>query len=162
MNQPYHLEKQEDIKSLKAFALDELKRQRKTSDIIEHLCQRTGWHWVEAEQFLESVRVDNSSQLEAHKNRLFILASLVMIVGGMLNIAIFCFWIFYNSRSGEFLIPNDVEGGILLLINQLVWMFVKSPFAYIFYFAALTGIGMIIGGMIGFVIAFWRAFILRK
>lgn len=137
--------------SLSAFALGELKRQHNLSDIIERLCQRTVWDWEEAEQFLISVRVENYAQLEAHKNRLSILVSLLVIGGGMLNLAIFCLWVFYNPRTAEVLLPNDQEQGILTLLNQLALLAIRSPLAYVFYGVALTGIGMIIGGMIGLV-----------
>ena len=118
MQQSHRLENEEKPETLTAFALGELRHQRNTSDIIEHLCERTGWDWKEAEQFLESVRVDNRSQLEAHKNRLYLPVSFIMIVDGILNIAIFYFWALYNPRNGEFLLPNDMKGWMPFLSQQ--------------------------------------------
>ena len=162
MNQHYRYEKEESLETLTAFALGELRRQRNTSDITEHLCKRTGWHWEEAGQFLESVRVDNRFQLEAHKNRLYIPISLLMIAGGILNITIFYFWAFFNPRSGKFILPNDMENWILILSDQFFRLLIQFPIVYFFYSLVLTGIGMIIGGVIGIVRSFWRIVVLPR
>ncbi len=156
MPRRYSFENETDLDALAALALKELKRGHNPSDIIQHLCEWTGWDWRQAEQFLESVRDDNRSQLKAYKNRLFILVSLVMIADGMLNVAIFVVWVFYNPRSGRISLPDDMQSGIMTLFNQFFWVFAKFPIAYFFYSLALIGIGMIIGGVIGILRSFWH------
>ncbi len=162
MNQPSNLDEREDIHHLKTFVFGELKRYRNTSDIIEHLCQTTGWDWKEAAHFLEAVRLENRSKLEAHSNRLYIFISLLMIVSGTLSLGVVCFWAFYNPRAGNFIFPTNMDNLILFLLTQLGWFSSKFPFTYLFFNMALTGIGMIVGGIIGLVTSIWRAFAIQR
>lgn len=149
-------EQQDDLKRLSAFALGELKRQRDASDIILQLCERTGWDWDQAEQFLESVRVDNQFQLAANQSHRYIFISLLLIAGGVLNIAVVFLRAIYNPRTGELIVPNNLEQSIIFLINQLGW--ISFPhLAYLFNTLLITGICMIIGGVIGLVVNTFRA-----
>ena len=154
--------KQEELEVITAFALRELKRQRNTNDIIERLCQRTGWEWKDAEQFLVSVRVDNHSMLESQKNRLSLLASLSMMVGGMMGLAVFIFWFLYNPRLGRLFIPNNMDEWMTILESQVFALAIQSPLAYLLYGVALIGIGMFIGGIIGLVSSLWRAVVAKR
>lgn len=154
--------KQEELEVITAFALRELKRQRNTNDIIERLCQRTGWEWKDAERFLDSVRVDNHSMLEAGKNRLSFLASLSMMVGGMMGVAVFIFWFLYNPRLGRLFVPDNMDDWNTILESQVFALAIQSPLAYFLYGVALIGIGMFVGGIIGLVSSLWRAVVAQR
>jgi hypothetical protein len=158
VNQSSGPDERGDLNQLKTFVLGELKRYRNPGDIVEGLCRSTGWDWKEAEQFLETIRIENRSKLEAYRNRLYIFISLLMIVSGTLSLAVVGLWAFYNPRRGMFIFPDSTDNLVLFLLNQLGWFSSKFPFTYLFFNIALTGIGMMVGGVIGLVGSVWRAF----
>ena len=73
-----------DNDELTSFVLQELKRQRRQNDIIETVCQRTGWHWNEAQRFVARARTTHHGAISKSQNRFMIPFSVVFILGGVL------------------------------------------------------------------------------
>jgi hypothetical protein len=77
-------QKEIDAEALTKFVLQEIKHQRRQSDIIETICKRTGWHWNEAQLFVARARTTHHGEITKSQSRFMIPFSVVFIAGGVL------------------------------------------------------------------------------
>ena len=68
---------------LAKFVLGELMKNRKRSDIVMTVCERTGVSWDEAQRFVGQVAVDNHSKIGLHRNILVFPLGVVFILVGL-------------------------------------------------------------------------------
>ena len=127
-----------DLEELAEYVLLQLSRKRRHNDIVEAVCNHTGWHWNKAQRFVARVKTKNHDKLQSGQNRVLIFIGIGIILIGLV-IAI-------NGIAG---IVNYAKLAALAKTNPAVLLNV-SPQAIIFSLAAsITGIGMIIGGAYG-------------
>jgi len=77
-------QKEIDTEELSKFVVQELTRQRRQSDIVGIICQRTGWHWDEAQRYVARSRTTHHGEISKSQNRFMIPVSIVFIIGGVL------------------------------------------------------------------------------
>jgi hypothetical protein len=85
LNQPAgKQEKEFDIEILTANVVQQLKKHRRHSDIVEYVARTTGWHWNESQRFVARTQTENHSELSQSQNKFMIAFSAVFILGGFL------------------------------------------------------------------------------
>lgn len=97
------IEKEIDAIEIEQFVLQDLRNQKRYSDIIQKVCERTGWDWDEAQRFVAKTQTKNHPFLSA-SNRLFMIPfSAVFIIGGLLLLiwSILTFMDFQNGSTGQ-------------------------------------------------------------
>ena len=127
-------QKEIDTEELTAFVLQELKRQRRLNDIIEIVCQRTGWHWNEAQRFVARAKTTHHGAISKSQNRFMIPFSVVFILGGILLLiwaitALVDYYLGYTSLDHSSTLSADF---IPVVLGALV-----------------TSLGIIAGGIYG-------------
>jgi hypothetical protein len=124
------------------YVVNELAKNRKRSDIVMKISERTGADWDEAQRFVGQVSAEQHSQINARKNRLIIPMCIVAIVLGFVftigTVYPLIYW--FTGRTEEFISMTRSIGSFGDYINS-------AP--YIFF----TGIVMIAGGAIGLIVA---------
>ncbi|MBI5303295.1 MAG: hypothetical protein HY868_14265 [Chloroflexi bacterium] len=150
------MEQDQKNQALAEFVLRELEDERNQDDVIASICLQSGWHWQDAKKFLEQVQVNYQPQLRAKQNNLVFLASIIMILDGIVNVIIGFSWIFgpafFNPRLLSSKPPTD---GVIVatVMSYLIRAQIINSF---FLGLILTGIGMIAGGIIWIGVSIWR------
>lgn len=127
-----HPNKEEQLE-LESFVLQSLKKHRRQNDIVQVVCERTGWSWNKAQLFVARTQTRNHHEL-TKRNRLFMIPfSGIFIIGGILLLlwSVLALFDYYNGYSGQgtSTLPLDF---IVLVIAGL-----------------LTSFGIIAGGIYG-------------
>lgn len=123
---------------LSEFVFQQLKKGNRHSDIVEQVCNQTGWHWNKSQRFVARIQTKNHDKLQSGKNRVIILISIGIILVGLV--------IAFNSVS---LIFDYVKMAALAKTNPEA-LLSFSPQSTIYALVTMvTGIGMIIGGGVG-------------
>jgi hypothetical protein len=124
------------------FVVAELTKQRKRSDVVMEICERTGVHWSEAQRFVGQVMVEQRSAINARKNRFIIPMCIGAIILGFvfaIGTAIPMIYL-VTGRWAEFYSTVSSMGNLSDYINAAPYIFG-------------TGIVLIAGGIIGLVVA---------
>ena len=124
------------------YVVGELVKQRKRSDIVMALCERTGVEWSEAQRFVGQVNAEQQTKINARKNRLIIPMCIGAIALGLvftLGTAYpMIYW--FSGRTSEF--TSAVQSGRLMLDYLQA-----APFIF------GTGIALVAGGVFGLITA---------
>jgi hypothetical protein len=127
-----------DLEELSDYVLDQLKKQRRHNDIVETVCDRTGWHWNKSQRFVARVKTKNYEQLQSGQNRVIILVGIGIILAGLVMALNGASTIYEYAKIVTFAKTNPEA-----LLDT-------SPQPIIFALAAtFTGLGMIVGGGFG-------------
>lgn len=127
-----------DLESLNQEVLKQLKKQKRFNDVIEFVCHNTGWHWNKAQRFVARVKTKHHDELMSGKNRVTIVIGLVIIIVGLVMML-----------NGASVLSDYAKLAVFARTNPEA-LFAMSPQAIFFaLMAAVTGIGMIIGGGYG-------------
>lgn len=116
----------------RGFVVAELGKHRDRNDILVTLCHELDIDWNKADQFLKDVETSQGQTIARKQSPLLVVLGLSVLIGGLgLTVnAISFFWNFTQMGTQE-----------QLLNTQLV---------YIYGGSMITGLAMIIGGIIGF------------
>ncbi len=127
-----------DLESLSEEVLKKLKKQKRFNDVVEFVCQSTGWHWNKSQRFVARVKTKHHEELMSGKNRLTIIIGIGIILVGLVM-----------TLNGASVISDYAKLAVFSRTNPDA-LFAMSPQAIIFaLMASVTGIGMIIGGGFG-------------
>lgn len=65
------------------FVVRELGKQRRHSDVVMDVCERTGMDWKTAQKFVYQVAFDNRKRVAARQSPLAIIFGIAFVVGGL-------------------------------------------------------------------------------
>jgi hypothetical protein len=124
------------------YVVSELAKNRKRSDIVMTICERTGADWSEAQRFVGQVYAEQHSSINARKNRLIVPLCIGAVILGFVFTIGTAYPMIYllTGRTEEFISMTRSMGSMSDYINAAPYIF-------------LTGIAMIGGGIIGLVMA---------
>jgi hypothetical protein len=127
---------------LEKYVISELAKNRKRSDIVMAICERTGAHWSEAQRFVGQVSAQKHTTIHARKNRLIIPLCIGAIVMGFIFTLGTAYPMVYlvSGRTSEFYEKVNMAGSLGDYFNAAPYIFG-------------TGIVLIAGGIIGLVTA---------
>ena len=124
------------------YVVSELTKNRKRSDIVMAICERTGVNWSEAQRFVGQVSAEQHTAINARKNRLIIPMCIGAVILGFIftigTVYPMIYWI--TGRTAEFISKTQSMSGISNYIQAAPYIF-------------LTGIGMVAGGVMGLIMA---------
>jgi hypothetical protein len=131
-----------DNPALEKFVISELSKNRKRSDIVMAICERTGVHWSEAQRFVGQVYAEQNSTINARKNRMIIPMCIGAIILGFAFTITTIVPVLYlvSGRKDEFYARVSSMGSISDYV-QYAWVIFGM------------GIAMIAGGIIGLITA---------
>jgi hypothetical protein len=131
-----------DDPALVNFVIGELTKNRKRSDIVMEICERTGVHWSEAQRFVGQVGAEQHTTINTRKNRLIIPMCIGAIVLGFVFTIGTAYPMLYlvTGRWEEFYSMVSSMGNMSDYISAAPYIFG-------------TGIVLIAGGIIGLVTA---------
>ncbi len=109
----------------------ELARQRSRNEIIRTLCEESSMNWPEAEQFVKKVEAEHAHAIARKQGPLMVFLSIGSLLVGAALLA-------YGAEFFMALFQGDALSIILSARN-----------AYLRLIGSLTGLGMVIGGLIG-------------
>ncbi len=128
--------------ALTRFVISELTKNRKRSDVVMAICERTGADWNEAQRFVGQVSTEQHSTINARKNRMIIPMCIGAIVIGFAFTILTSYPMIYlvNGRWEEFYAKVRSVGNLSDYINAAPYIFG-------------TGVVLIAGGIIGLYMA---------
>jgi hypothetical protein len=130
------------------FVLQRLASNRKTSDTVLEVCERTGLGWDEAQRLVSHIAAKNHKALAAKQNWAPMIFSIIaLVVGGLLIFA---------GISEAYNIYIELQGthsGEELVMKAASREFLRRTF-----WALVTGGALLLGGAIGLFIALRRQF----
>lgn len=131
-----------DNPELEKYVVSELSKNRKRSDIVMAVCERTGAEWSEAQRFVGQVSAADQTKINARKNRLIVPMCIGAIVLGFIFTIGTAYPMIYviNGRTADF---NSMTSSISWISNYIQY----APFIF------GTGIVLIAGGAIGLITA---------
>ncbi len=124
------------------YVVSELTKNRKRSDIVMAICERTGVHWSEAQRFVGQVNVEKHTTINARKNRVIMPMCIgAIVVGFVFTIGtVYPMLYLVTGRWAEFYMRVNTMGSLSDYINAAPYIFG-------------TGIVLIAGGIIGLITA---------
>lgn len=111
--------------------VDELARQHNRNDIIKMVCETSSLNWPQAEQLVKQVEAEQAHTIARKQGPLLIFLS----IGTLL--------------IGAALLAYSAEFFIAFFQGQPLDMLLSVRLGYYRLIGALTGIGMLVGGLIG-------------
>ena len=127
-----------DTDTLAENVFQQLKQQHRHNDIVEKVCNQTGWHWNKSQRFVARVQTKRHDELQSGKIRVIVAIGIGIIFVGLimaLNGA--------SALSDYAKITTYARTNPEMLLNI-------SPYAVVYALGStITGIGMIIGGGFG-------------
>jgi hypothetical protein len=131
-----------DNPALAKYVVSELAKNRKRSDIVMTICERTGAHWSDVQRFVGQISAEQHTTINARKNRLIIPMCIGAIVLGFVFTIGTAYPMLYliTGRWQEFYSMVRSMGNMSDYINAAPYIFG-------------TGIILIAGGIIGLVTA---------
>lgn len=120
--------------------VNDLAKHRSRNEIIRMLCEDGGMNWREAEGFVAKVESEQAHTIARKQGPLMIFLS----IGSLL--------------IGAVLLAYGAEFFMALLQGDALSVVLSARSAYLRLAGSLTGLGMIIGGLIGLYDAFKRYF----
>ena len=127
-----------DMEALAEYVLEQLKKRRRNNDIVETVCQSTGWHWNKSQRFVARVKTKNHDQLQSGQNRVTIIIGVAIIIVGLVI-----------SLAGASTIADYAKLAAFARTNPSALFEVSPQMLFLALAATITGIGMIIGGGYG-------------
>ncbi len=109
----------------------DLGKQRSRNEIIREVCEQSGLNWPEAEQLVQQVAQEHGRTIARRQSPLMILLS----VGTLL--------------IGVFLLLQSLEFFMAFFQGETVQQILSLRGAYLRIIGGLTGIGMLVGGILG-------------
>lgn len=121
-----------DERQARAYIVEELGKQLGRNDILLTLCREMDIEWKQADQMIREVEAFDSQQIARRQSPLLTVLGLAVIFGGLaLNTyGIWYFWTFTQLEAAQ----------------QLI----ETQYMYITAGGMVTGLAMIVGGIIGF------------
>ena len=127
-----------DLDDLRAEVLRQLKKQKRFNDIVEFVCDKTGWHWNKSQRFVARVKTKHHDELMSGQNRATMIIGIGIILVGLVM-----------TLNGASVISEYAKLAVFARTNPEE-LFAMSPQEIIFaLMATVTGFGMIIGGGYG-------------
>ncbi len=118
----------------------DLARHRSRNEIVRMVCEQTGVNWPEAEQMVKQVESEQAHTIARKQGPLMIFLSIGSLIVGAAMLA----------YSAEFFIA--------FFQGQPLDMILSLRSGYLRIIGALTGTGMVVGGLIGVYNTFERFF----
>lgn len=131
---------------LERFIIEHIGKGIHPDDVVLAVCQRQGWSWAEARDFVESVQLNQYDQIERqHLGLKLVLAAGVILAGtGML------------SLSGYLLILPVIGMDYPVGADPVSMVRDAGLSMTVLYILLTTGISMIVGGILGMIALFSR------
>jgi hypothetical protein len=131
-----------DTPQMVKYVVSEFSKQRKRSDIVMALCERTGAGWQEAQRFVAQVYAEHHTRINARKNILIVPMGIGAIVLGLLLTigSAYPVVIWFSKGSSELQTFAASRGWIGNFIQVAPYLF-------------FLGIGLMVGGIVGLVTA---------
>ena len=123
---------------LAAEVLKQLKKKRRHNDIVEDICNKTGWHWNKAQRFVAQVKTKNFEELQSTQNRTTIIVGTVIILIGLVM-----------ALAGGSTLADYAKIAVFARTNPEVLLSISPEFIFFALTQTVTGIGMIVGGGYG-------------
>ncbi len=120
--------------------VDGLSKHRSRNEIIRSVCEESSMNWPEAEQFVRSVEAEHAHTIARKQSPLMIFLSVGSLLVGAARLA-------YGAEFFMALFKGDALSVIL-----------SARSAYLRLAGSVTGLGMVIGGLIGLYDALTRYF----
>ena len=130
------------------FILQRLASNRKTSDTVLEVCERTGLGWDEAQRLVAHIAAKNHKMLTARQNRAPMIFSIIALVAGGLLI--------FAGISEAFNIYNALK--VAQTGEELVTKAASQEFLRRTFWALVTGGTLLLGGTLGLFIALRRQY----
>lgn len=109
----------------------QLSKQRSRNEIIRMVCEESGVNWSEAEQLVKEVEAQHAHAIARRQSPLMIFLS----IGSLL--------------IGAAMLAYSAEFFMALFHEQALEMILSARSGYLRLIGALTGTGMVVGGLIG-------------
>ena len=116
----------------RAFIIEQLGKNRNRNDILLILCRELNIDWPQAEELLREVEAFDGQQIARRQSPVLIVLGLAVIIAG-LALATYGIWYFWTFTQLD---PTQ----------QLM----ATQYMYITAGSMVTGLAMIVGGIIGF------------
>ncbi len=116
---------------LKQNVINDLSKQRSRNEIIRMVCEQGGANWREAEELVKQVEAEHAHTIARKQSPLMIFLSIGTLLIGAAMLA----------YSAEFFMA--------FFQGQALDMILSARSAYYRLAGALTGTGMVVGGLIG-------------
>jgi hypothetical protein len=127
-----------DREALEEFALKQLKKQRRHNDIVEAVCQKTGWHWNKSQRFVAQLQTRHHDELQSGKNRVTMIVGIGIILAGLIM-----------ALNGISALSDYAKIAVFAKTNPEVLLDVPASAIFFALSATVTGIGMVLGGGYG-------------
>lgn len=111
--------------------VNDLARHRSRNEIIRAVCEESSMNWPEAEQFVQRVEAEHAHAIARKQSPLMIFLS----IGSLL--------------IGAAMLAYSAEFFMALFHEQALEMILSARSGYLRLIGALTGTGMVVGGLIG-------------
>ena len=92
-----------DLIELKEEILHDLKIQKRYSDIVQKVCESTGWSWDEAQRYVARTQTKNHHKINLSQRTFMIPFSVIFIIGGLLLLiwSIMTFMDYQSAMTGQ-------------------------------------------------------------
>jgi hypothetical protein len=125
------------------FVLQMLSKNRKTSDTVLAVCERTGLDWNDGQRLVAHIAAKNQKTLKTKQNRLPMILSIIAIVAGAL--------LLFAGISESFTIYSVVR--MAQSTEEMVVTAASQEFLRRAFWSLITGSALLIGGAIGLFIS---------
>ena len=121
-----------DKQKARAFIVEQLGKNQNRNDILLILCRELNIDWKQAEELVREVEAFDGQQIARRQSPVLIILGLAVIIGG-LALTTYGIWYFWTFTQLD---PSQ----------QLM----ATQYMYITAGSMVTGLAMIVGGIIGF------------
>ena len=121
------------------FVLQLLSKNRKTSDTILAVCERTGLDWNESQRLVAHIAAKNQKTLKTKQNRLPMILSIIALIAGAL--------LLFAGISESYTIYNVVSRA--KSAEEMVMTAASQEFLRRAFWSLITGSALLIGGAVG-------------
>lgn len=120
--------------------VNDIARHRSRNEIIRAICEETSMNWPEAEQFVKKIEMEHAHAIAGKQSPLMVFLSVGSLLIGLALLA-------YGAEFFMAFFSGSPLSAILSIRS-----------AYLRLAGSLTGLGMVIGGLIGLYNTFARYF----
>ena len=125
------------------FVLQMLAKNRKTSDTVLAVCERTGLDWNEAQRLVAHIAAKNQKTLKTKQNRLPMILSIIALLAGAL--------LLFAGISESYTIYSVVRRA--QSAEEMVMTAASQEFLRRAFWSLITGGALLIGGTVGLFIS---------
>jgi hypothetical protein len=136
-----NLKSLEQNPKVEKFVLQMLSKNRKTSDTVLAVCERTGLDWNEAQRLVAHIAAKNQKTLKTKQNRLPLILSIVAVLAGVL--------LLFAGISEGYTIYSVVQKA--QSTEEMVMAAASQEFLRRAFWSLVTGGALLIGGTIGLI-----------